>query len=123
MTGKSPERRARGLRACAYKHVHAAARPTFLASRDERVILAAVLLRALFIPAFHFAAVGGAGPATIGVLAAALGASNGYLTAAAMMEGAAAAPPAAAELAGNLMVLCLILGLCIGAAAGFLWLL
>ena len=77
----------------------------------------------LFVPAFHYAAVGGAGPAVIGLLTVLLGTSNGYLTACAMIEGPSAVPPAAAELAGNLMVLFLILGLCIGAASGFLWLL
>lgn len=91
--------------------------------RDERLLLALVASRLLFVPAFHLAAVWGGGPPAMGLLTLALGASNGHLTACAMMEGAAAAPPGAAELAGNLMVLSLILGLCIGAAAGFLWLL
>lgn len=81
------------------------------------------MCRLAFIPAFHLAAVNGAGPAVLGLLTALLGATNGWLTACAMMAGAASAPPAAAELAGNLMVLFLILGLCIGAACGFLWLL
>lgn len=91
--------------------------------RNERTILTTVLCRLAFIPAFHLAAVGGAGPAVIGLLTVLLGASNGWCTACAMMAGAAAAPPTAADLAGNLMVLFLILGLCIGAACGFLWLL
>ena len=77
----------------------------------------------LLIPAYHLTAVLGGGPSVMGALTLALGASNGWLTACAMMEGAAAAPPGGAELAGNAMVLCLILGLCLGAAAGFLWLL
>lgn len=87
------------------------------------MILAAVCARALFLPAFHFAAVGGAGPAIIGALALLLGSSNGYLTSCCMIEGAAAAPAEHAELAGNVMVLALIAGLCVGAACGFLWLL
>ena len=40
-----------------------------------------------------------------------------------MMRAPEAAPPGAAALAGNLMVLFLVLGLCAGAAASFLWLL
>lgn len=90
---------------------------------NPRGILGATLARALFIPAFHLAATSGAGPAAIGPLTALLGASNGYLTACAMVEAPARVPPAAAEAVGNLMVLFLILGLCIGAACGFLWLL
>ena len=77
------------------------------------------------MPAFHFAALGGAGPAIIGCLTVALGASSGYCTACAMILGPEMVPPgaAAAALAGNLMVLALITGLCLGAFAGFLWLL
>jgi len=59
----------------------------------------------------------------IGLLTALLGTSNGYLTAVAMVEAPAQVPPAAAEMCGNISVLFLILGLCIGAACGFLWLL
>ncbi|KAL4434383.1 hypothetical protein ABPG75_000824 [Micractinium tetrahymenae] len=90
---------------------------------NERIILGATLLRVLFIPAFYFAAVGGAMPAIIGTLALLLGASNGFLSSCAMMRAPSLVPPAAGELAGNMMVLFLILGLCIGAACGFLWLL
>lgn len=93
------------------------------ACSNERVILAATLARLLFIPAFHFAAVGGAGPAIIGALTLLLGVSNGYLTGCAMIAAPSLVPPAACELAGNMMVLFLILGLCIGAGCGFLWLL
>lgn len=77
----------------------------------------------LFIPAFYLAAVWGGGPAAMGSLTLLLGTSNGYLTACAMVAGAHAAPPAAADLAGNVMVLALIAGLCAGAFLGFLWLL
>lgn len=90
---------------------------------NERTILAATLLRVLFIPAFHFAAVSGAGPAVIGALTLLLGVSNGYLTGCAMVAAPSLVPPANGELAGNMMVLFLILGLCIGAGCGFLWLL
>lgn len=116
------------LPGCGARFVHAGA-AALLASalvfrcRDERLILALVASRLLFVPAFHLAAVLGGGPPAMGLLTLALGASNGHLTTVSMMEGAAAAPPGAAELAGNLLVLSLILGLCVGAAAGFLWLL
>jgi uncharacterized protein involved in exopolysaccharide biosynthesis len=40
-----------------------------------------------------------------------------------MIRAPSTVPPAAAGLAGNLMVLSLVLGLCLGAAASFLWLL
>ena len=75
------------------------------------------------MPAFHLAATGGAGPAAIGLLTLALGASNGYLTSCAMIGAPERLPASAAALAGNVMVFGLVLGLCIGAAAGFLWLL
>jgi equilibrative nucleoside transporter 1/2/3 len=52
-----------------------------------------------------------------------LGLSNGYLTSCAMIEAPSHVPPAWGDLAGNLMVCSLILGLCLGAAGGFLWLL
>ena len=60
----------------------------------------------------------------MGLLTLALGATNGYLTACAMMAAPAlAADPQSAALAGNAMVLSLVAGLCVGAALGFLWLL
>lgn len=40
-----------------------------------------------------------------------------------MIGAPARVPAAAAALAGNLMVLSLVAGLCVGAACGFLWLL
>lgn len=79
--------------------------------------------RVVFIPLFHFAATRGAGGVVIGLLAALLGLSNGLLTAAAMMLGPRLVEPRAAALCGNIMVLSLIMGLCLGAACGFLWLL
>lgn len=117
----SAARACRPLDAPSYSY--AAALHTPALHRNERSILGATVLRVLFVPAFHFAAVGGAGPAVIGLLTLLLGLSNGYLTGCAMMEAPALVPPAAAELAGNLMVLALIAGLCIGAGCGFLWLL
>lgn len=86
-----------------------------------------MLARVLFIPAFHLAAVTHSStalaPLIIGALTCLLGATNGYLTACAMIEGPAGVAASQREQAGNLMVLALILGLCIGAACGFLWLL
>ncbi|PSC75565.1 Equilibrative nucleoside transporter 4 [Micractinium conductrix] len=91
--------------------------------RSPRAILCTVAARVLFIPAFYLAATLGGGPAVIGPLTVLLGLSNGYLTSCSMIEAPLRVPPAAADLAGNTMVLFLILGLCLGAAASFLWLL
>lgn len=90
--------------------------------RDERAILALALGRALFIPAFALASARQAALPLMLALAGALGCSNGYCCACAMMRAPAAVPPAAAGLAGNLMVLFLVLGLCLGAGASFIWL-
>ena len=84
---------------------------------------AAAGARLLFVPAFHLAATRGGGPAVVGPLTLLLGVTNGYLTASAMMAAPLRVAPQAAALAGNIMVLALIAGLCIGAACGFLWLL
>lgn len=91
--------------------------------RRPGAILGAAGARVLFVPAFHFAATRGAGGAAMGALAVALGGSNGYLTSAAMMLGPRLVEPRAAALSGNVMVLSLVAGLCVGAVAGFLWLL
>lgn len=69
------------------------------------------------------AAINGAGAVVIGLLALLLGLSNGLLTTAAMVAAPDSVEPRAAALCGNIMVLSLILGLCIGAASGFIWLL
>ena len=84
--------------------------------------------RARWLTSLHFgccpaAATSSAGPAVIGLLTLLLGMSNGYLTCCAMTTAPERVPPSMAALAGNLMVLSLVLGLCIGAACGFLWLL
>ena len=94
-----------------------------LQMRNEKAILGWAVSRIVFVPLFHFAATRGAGGVVIGILAALLGVSNGVLTAAAMMLGPSLVEPRAAALCGNIMVLSLILGLCLGAACGFLWLL
>ena len=97
--------------------------PPSTARSDQRAILAAAAARALFIPAFRLAAVSQAGVPAVLLLTAALGSTNGFVCACAMIRAPAMVPPAAAGLAGNLMVLSLVLGLCLGAAASFLWLL
>jgi equilibrative nucleoside transporter 1/2/3 len=74
-------------------------------------------------PCFCPAATSGSGPLVIGLLTLLLGLSNGYLTSCSMIGAPERVPASAAALAGNLMVLSLVLGLCIGAACGFLWLL
>ena len=81
------------------------------------------MARALLVPPFRLAAARQAAPPAAFALTAALGLSNGFTCACAMMRAPEAAPPGAAALAGNLMVLFLVLGLCAGAAASFLWLL
>lgn len=91
--------------------------------RRERTILGAAAARALFVPAFRTAAAAQAAPPAAFLLTATLGASNGFSCACAMMRAPANVPPAAAGLAGNLMVLFLVAGLCLGATASFAWLL
>ena len=85
-------------------------------------LLTCTLVRVLFVPAFHLAAIDG-GPVAVGCLTVLLGVSNGWLTACCMMAAPEGMRGRAAALAGNLMVFSLVLGLCIGAGLGFLWLL
>lgn len=80
-------------------------------------------LRILFLPAFYLVASQAAGPGVVGVLATLLGVSNGWLTANGFMLAPPLVHPTAANICGNIMVYSLIVGLCIGAACGFLWLL
>ena len=81
------------------------------------------MARLLFIPAFRLAALAQAGVPAALLLTATLGSTNGYVCACAMIRAPATVPPASAALAGNLMVLSLVVGLCLGAAASFVWLL
>ena len=94
-----------------------------LTHRDEQAILVAAAARVLFVPAFRVAAVSQAGVPAVLLLTASLGSTNGFVCACAMIRAPATVPSAAAGLAGNLMVLSLVLGLCLGAGASFLWLL
>lgn len=79
--------------------------------------------RAAFVPAFRFAAVQHASPPAVLLLALSLGCTGGYTCACAMMRAPSVVPPGAAGLAGNLMVLALVAGLCVGASLSFIWLL
>jgi equilibrative nucleoside transporter 1/2/3 len=101
--------------------------PCVLARGDSGVpLVAAAAARALFLPAFYAAAHAGpgVGPAAVAALTAALGVSNGWLTSSAMVAAPlASGDPPAAPLVGNLVVLALVSGPCVGAACGFLWLL
>lgn len=105
---------------------YAPALPRLRVPLNGRALVILSISRVIFIPAFHFSAIYGAGPIFSGLLALLLGVSNGYLTAEAMMLAPTRVQgnnTAASYLCGNIMVLSLILGLCIGAACGFLWLL
>lgn len=79
--------------------------------------------RVFFIPLFYIAANSGASVGFIGILTVLLGVSNGFLTSAAFLAAPKLVAPVDADLCGNIMVLALVVGLCIGAACGFLWLL
>ncbi|KAL6781939.1 hypothetical protein ACKKBF_B10025 [Auxenochlorella protothecoides x Auxenochlorella symbiontica] len=83
-------------------------------------ILGAVCLRALFIPAFHLAV---SAPAGLALCTLGLGFTNGVLTSSAMATAPAHVAPSQAGLAGSIMVLSLDVGLVLGAALSFLWLL
>ena len=78
--------------------------------------------RLAFVPLFFMTARVGAGPIVMALLTLALGVSNGYLTAIAMMRAPAGLQSVEAELAGHLSVVALIVGLCLGALCSFLWL-
>lgn len=93
------------------------------ACRDEQAILAVAVARLLFVPGFRLASLAQAGVPAALLLTAALGSSNGYVCACAMVRAPTSVPAASAGLAGNLMVLSLVVGLCLGAGASFVWLL
>lgn len=76
-----------------------------------------VVLEVLF-PVFS---VKGAGEAVFFVLTALLGATNGYLTTLIFCAAPRGLSPSAAELAGNVIVFCMLGGLTFGAFMGWLW--
>jgi hypothetical protein len=80
--------------------------------------LARLAILQILYPIF---AVRGAGEAVFFVLTAALGLSNGYLTALIFCAAPRGLSPSAAELAGNLNVFCELGGLTVGAFIGWLW--
>ena len=87
--------------------------------------LALCLSRVLFVPAFDSARRGGAasGETATFALTAALGATNGWYSTAAMMAGPRWAAEEDAEACGTVMVFFLLVGLALGAMCGWLWLL
>ncbi|DBB06968.1 TPA: hypothetical protein ACH3X3_009618 [Trebouxia sp. C0006] len=93
------------------------------AMQNRRLILSLCLARLLFLPAFYVAASQGFGPFVMALLTLALGLTNGYLTAVAMMVAPQGLEGQQAHMAGNIMAFFLVFGCSLGAAAGFLWLL
>eukprot|EP00850_Spirogloea_muscicola_P002074 SM000008S22163 [mRNA] locus=s8:166887:168596:- [translate_table: standard] len=84
------------------------------------------VLRLLFYPAFYSCLHGPQllrGEVPIVVLTACLGLTNGFFTSALMMVGPKRVKSYEAESAAILLVLCLVLGLTIGALSGVLWVL
>lgn len=90
---------------------------------DPGRIFVLSVCRFVFIPLFYVTARSGTGAAMIGFLTLALGLTNGWLTTCAMVSGPMRVGPSRAGLVGNVLVLSLIIGLCVGAGCGFLWLL
>jgi equilibrative nucleoside transporter 1/2/3 len=85
--------------------------------------------RILFIPLFYLCSSSSSSSSNlwgVGVLSVMLGASNGWMTGSAFVAAADKVDGGdvdKAGLMGNLMVLSLVVGLCVGAACGMLWLL
>lgn len=90
--------------------------------RAQSPLLAAAVARLIFVPAFHLSASHGAGAVATGALTLLLGLSNGYLTSCVMIAAPEGLRGRRAALVGNLMVFALVMGLCLGATCGFLWL-
>ena len=90
---------------------------------EHASILQLAFARTAFVPAFWLASWLGAGPWLVCLLAVLLGVSNGWVTALAMMAGPVGLLGPEAAMSGQIMVFCLVLGLCLGAGCGFLWLL
>lgn len=91
---------------------------------SQQALLRASCARLAFVPAY-LAAVR-LFPGVVSVMATltmALGFSNGLLSAMLLTLAPAHAPAETAELTEGVMVFALVLGLTVGAAAGFLWLL
>eukprot|EP00898_Chlorokybus_atmophyticus_P006944 jgi/Chlat1/7250/Chrsp58S06893 len=97
-----------------------------LVIENRAVLWVMTLSRLLFVPAFLSCTRGPMWMRTetpILLLTGALGLTSGYTSSLCMMEGPKRVPPHDSEVAGTAMVLFLIVGLTIGAACGWLWLL
>ncbi|KAI5012017.1 hypothetical protein ZWY2020_024151 [Hordeum vulgare] len=88
---------------------------------SRRRLLAMVLARYLLLPAFYCAARYGGESWTI-VLVSALGLSNGYLTVCVLTEAPKPYKGPEKNALGNLLVFCLLAGICLGAVLDWLWL-
>ncbi|GAQ77565.1 Nucleoside transporter family protein [Klebsormidium nitens] len=100
--------------------------PLVFVLRNDTVIVASVLLRVLFFPAFFVCVWGPAAMRSEWIvfsLTLALGVTNGYFTSVLMMLAPKRVDPHEAETAGTIMVLFLVTGLAAGAISGWLWLL
>lgn len=91
---------------------------------SPRSLLACSLLRVVFVPAFLFAGRHAGGVVSLmALLTVSLGFSNGLLTALLMTLAPASVECGEEGLVENIMVFSLVLGLTLGAFAGWLWLL
>uniref|UniRef100_A0A7S1SXV4 Equilibrative nucleoside transporter n=1 Tax=Tetraselmis chuii TaxID=63592 RepID=A0A7S1SXV4_9CHLO len=88
---------------------------------QPRLVLLLSAVRFVFVPAFYFASVYVAPAWVIGLLTLALGATNGHLTACAMMSAPRGLDQVKAELSGILSALFLVVGITIGAFSGYVW--
>ena len=89
-------------------------------------LLALAIARALFVPALIFAARAGSAPTAatlVALVSAALGVSNGYVTAGCFIKASEGLTGRDAEDAGTVAVLALVVGLITGSALSFLFLL
>ncbi|KAM3365461.1 hypothetical protein ACQJBY_015280 [Aegilops geniculata] len=88
---------------------------------SRRGLLAAVLARYLLVPAFYCAARYG-GEAWMVALVSVLGLSNGYLTVCVLTEAPKPYKGPEQNALGNLLVFCLLAGICLGAVLDWMWL-
>ncbi|EFN52799.1 hypothetical protein CHLNCDRAFT_138452 [Chlorella variabilis] len=110
-------------RLAAVRHYRTIALEAALLGGSRTALLWVAIARAGFVPAFRLAAERQVGPPIVGGLTAALGATNGWVTACAMMAAPNGLHGAAASLAGTISVFSIVLGLCCGALLSFAWLL
>jgi len=89
----------------------------------DKALLLCVAARLLFIPLFAMCTAWHASPLVVSTFTLMLGVSNGYCTAAAFMRAPKLLPASEQEAGGIIMVVALLVGLTLGACAGWLWLL